>query len=296
MGTLLVAAVVLGLPAQDKPLGEISKEQFLQEIRALGYVVLEEGKESPLIVEGSTRAHIGIGFGRSGRDGPRFVNNANGRLEFDLPRSLPKKALQDWRKAQGLSERVSTGSFLGGRLFVDGQVMRRETTRSELKRNIRELFESCSKVAKLAASRGGRASPTVHQLGTCLYEPGFKLDWIEREDMDYMREKLKWEHTSAMVIRGWVTGGVVLGVPIVFTGFQQSPWIALTFMPQKPDLEKLKRLLQNSTKIDWADYHEITEKAVYIQKRLNFPEGVTVRELENHILDFARKIKALDLI
>jgi hypothetical protein len=295
MGTMLLAALVLGSPAQDKPLGEISKEQLFQEIRAMGFVLVEE-EQSTVLIEGVHRVQVGVSLGRSKQDGSLIANSAGGRVEFDLPKSFPKKEFQDWCKAQGFSERVTTGSFLGGRIFVSSRFMWSETTRPELRRNIRELLDACSTVAKMVEKRGGKVSATIHALGTSPYEPDFKLDWIEQEDMDYMREKLKWGHTSGVVMRGWVTGGVVLGVPIVFTGGFNAPGIDLTFMPHEPSPSKLARFLKNPVNLDWAEYHEITEKSVYIQKRLGFPDGVTVRGLEKHILDFAKKVKALDLL
>lgn len=295
MGSLLLAVALLGMPVQDKPLGEISKEQLFQEIRAMGYVLVEE-EQSTVLIEGAHRVQVGVSLGRSQQDGSLIAISGGGRVEFDLPKSFPKKELQDWCKAQGLSERVRTGSFLGGRVYVDCWFMSKETTRPELKRNIRELLDASAKVAKLVESRGGKASTTIHGLGTSAYEPDFKLDWIEQEDMDYMRDKLKWDHYSAgTVIRGWLTGGVVLGVPVLFTGWK-APGVDLTFSPYEPSPAKLKSFLENPKNLDWADYHEITGKSVYIQKRLGFPNGVTVRELENHILDFAKKVKALDLI
>ena len=294
MVSLLVATVLLGTPAQDSPLAQISKEQLYQEIRALGYVVLEE-KDSTLLVDGKARVHIGIGVHRADNGAP-FVGGAGGRLEFDLPKSFPKKELQDSTKQQGIGKSVTTGSFLGGRVYVQGWLFTEKTSRLELKSNIRELLDACRKVTQLVESRGGKASKTIHAMGTCPFEPGFKLDWIEQEDLDYMREKLKWAHTSGMVIRGWATGGVVNGVPVVFTGGFNAPLVYLTFLSYEPEGSKLARFLKSPANLDWADYQEITEKSVYIQRRLNFPDGVTVRELADHIFDFAKKVKALDLI
>ena len=290
----LAATALLATPAQGSPLGQISKEQLFQEIRAMGFVVLEE-RDSTLLVDGKTRVHLGAGMHLADNGAP-FVGGATGRLEFDLPKSFPKKELQEWMKRQDIGKSVTSGSFLGGRVYVQGWLFTEKTTRPELKVNIRELIDACRKVTQLVESGGGKASATIHALGTSPYEPDFKLDWIEQEDMDYMRDKLEWGHTSGTVIRGWVTGGVVNGVPVVFTGGFEAPLLFLTYMPAEPNPAKLARYLSNPANLDWADYQDITEKSVYIQKRLDFPNGITVRGLENHIVDFAKKVRALDLI
>jgi hypothetical protein len=296
MGTMLLAALALGLPTQDKPLGEISQEEFYQEIRALGYVLIEEEK-SALLVEGSIRVHVGTTFGAKLPDGSLYVLNGVGRLEFDLPRSIPKREFQDWCKAQSVSERVTTGSFLGGRVFVENWIMSRETTRPELKRNIRELLDACAKVTKLVETRGGKPATSIHSVGSARYEPDFRLDWIDPQDLDFMREKLKWgRKTMPGGFRFWCTGAEPLGIPVWYSGGPQPhPGVFMTSSTREPKPSGWKRYIENPIEPDWATVFIVKKDFVHIEKRHSFPGGLTARELENHILDFARKVKALDL-
>src|SRR5688572_10568680 len=295
MVSLLVATAVLGTPAQNSPLGQISREQLFQEIRTIGFVVLEE-KGSTLLVNGKTRVHLGAGMHRAD-NGALFVGSAWGRLEFDLPKSFPKKELQDWTKQQGIGKSITTGPFLGGRVYVQGWLFTERTSRLELKSNIRELLDACRKVTQLVESRGGKASTPVHSMGKSPYEPDFKLDWIEEEDLDFMTANLKWgRRIRPGGFKFWATGAEPLGVPVYFSGGPRG-WqgLSLSSMAYEPKLAGVERYVQIPAKPDWADLFEIRKDYVYIQKSHNFPNGVTVRELENRIMDYARKVKALEL-
>ena len=95
--------------------------------------------------------------------------------------------------------------------------------------------------------------------------------------------------------KGWSTGAQPLGIPIVFSGMYGSmPGFYVTCMAHT-DPEKYKRFNVKTETLTWASVG-VGPREVYIQKWLDTSGGKSVREIRDQILDFAKRIKNLDVL
>jgi hypothetical protein len=290
MNTFIVALAVFLAPGQDKPIGEISQSQFIHEIKTLGFHVVE-GKDV-LLVDGATKAHLSFSDGNLPQ---RYVQGVYGKLAFDLPHPISKREMDEWGR-KNLGAKSVVRSFLGGRVTAEAMLWSMNETRAQLKESLSSFLTGCAKLAKEMARRGGKPATDVFGMGRALFKPDFKLDWVEEEDLNFIREKLHWgRKAGAGGGHFWWTGAKPLGIPIVFSGGSyRSPNLFISCIG-KPDPKKADRFLRDPVPLDWSDYHSITKDEVYIQKVCRFPTGITAADLCDAILDFARKVKQLDL-
>jgi hypothetical protein len=294
MTTLLAFAVIAMLPG-DKPLGKIGNNQFIAELRALDFRVFGKG-ENLFIGDTSTSAHLLISGGLDGPQGKPYVYEARGRLEFDLPHPLSKKALYSWTLAHGVPNQTLVASYLGGRVVIEARLATPETTHLLLARNIRVFLDDCIKLSKEISGRGGRPSPDVFQLGNCSFEPEFRLDRIDQEDMEFMIEKLCWRPMPIFgMFNSWAVGAKPLGIPILFTGSLSGGADIRVACSAAPDRKKVEKFVRNPKPLDWADRKTIGLERIYIEKHISFKSAPTAREVRDAILDFVEKVKRLDL-
>jgi hypothetical protein len=292
MSLLLVAALVCA-PAQ---IGEQSKVGFLVLLTEMGYQTFN--LKDPYLAklsDASTSIHVSVSFASHGKSTEAFVGSASGRVEFDLPRALPKKGLLDWQAREKL-ERVKVHSFLGGRVVLEGHLASPADSLEEVKANVERLLEACRKLRREVAALGGKQSDSVYQMGKAQLNLNDKLEDVDPEDLDYLREKLNWgSKQTPGGGKGWSTGAEPLGMPMIFSGMKAwKPGFFLTCMGHA-DEKKLQRWGATvGASIKWA---QVTVQAgsFHIQKWVDTKGGLTVRQIRDEILDFARRVKALGL-
>lgn len=292
---MFASLLLLTLHAQADGIGELSKEQFLQLIGRVGYGAAPAASPyQATFTDGRTRAFLELGYYGHGHGAPPYVGSAVARQEFDLPHSLGKSWIENWRKSENL-ERFAAHSFLGGRVALQTQIMWPGDSLDEVISNSTRFFAACQALKLKLATIGGKPSPSIRQVGSAPLEPQFKLDFVEREDMDYLRIQLKWGN---QVLpgggNGWMTGAEPLGVPIIFGGINGWKGLVLTCMA-RPDPEKAARYLAHPSPIDWAE-GGVALESIYIQKTLKLENGITVADLRDTVLDFARRINRLDVL
>ncbi|MFI5386171.1 MAG: hypothetical protein ACHQ50_08630 [Fimbriimonadales bacterium] len=292
---MFVSLLLLALPVQGAEIGEVSKEQFLRIINRVGYGAAPVASPyQATVTDGRTRATLELGLYAHSRGAPPYVGSAVARLEFDLPRSQGKAWIENWRKSEGL-DGFQVHSFLGGRIAIQTQIMQAADSLDTLVAHSSRFFEACRTLGRMLAAVGGKPSDQIHHIGLAPLEPGFKLDFVESEDIDYLRITLKW---GKQVLpgggSGWYNGAEPLGVPVIVGGMNTWKGLNLTCMTWT-DPERAKRYLAHPSPIDWAK-GGVTLQSVYIQKWLKLDNGITVADLRDTILDFARHVKELDVL
>lgn len=288
----IAAFLLLASPVQDEPIGELSEAAFLQELTVLGYSI-GQSKEPPMLKlrGGSTEVHLAVSLRRN-ESGFSFVDMATGSLYFDLPRTLGKRQLKDWAENEKLGY-ITVTSYLGGKVAISGRFGSPKETPMKLKSLIERFLSACRKLTIEINRLGGKVTDETSLIGHAPVELDFKLDWVDAEDLDYMRMRFGWGEWISASGSGWITGAKPLGIPVVFNGMWGAPGLSLTCL-QKPDPIKAERFVRNPIPIDWAEA-TVTNDSVYIQRRLDLKDGITVRKLRDEILDFASRVKALDL-
>jgi hypothetical protein len=291
---LLALGAALVLQSQSPPIGELSKQEFLDILTGLGYKVTASttNPHEATITHGNKTILLFLGYSGSVAHQP-IVATATYRLEYHVTRNVPKKWLSDWATTREFEGRVD--SYLGGRVLIHGLLADTKTPYGQIPVTIRRLLKDGQVLEQELARFGARPATAKLQIPMAPLDLNFKLDWADPEDLDYLREELGW---GKQVLpgggRGWATGAEPLGIPIVFGGMSRVPFIFLTCMG-KADPAKVDRYLKgNPRPITWAEA-SITRESVYIETRLDISKGITVRDLSNQILAFARNVKALDI-
>lgn len=294
---ILVLLALTSLSAQSEPIGELSKEAFLNAVADLGYTTSNLGDSyEAALTSGSTSIPLTVSFYSHGTGKPRFVGQAMGTVMFELPRTRQKKYMQEWLANQKLPG-LSVHSFLGGKVALQGPVMASTKDPSEkVKQNIERLLEGTRRLKRELVPMGGRESADRTPIGKATIDLNLELDVVEPEDLDNMREQWKW---GKQVLpgggKGWATGAEPLGVPIVFTGMDGSKPGFFLICVARTDPEKYKRFKVKTETLTWASVG-VGPREVHIQKWIDTRDGKTVREVRDQILAFAKHVKDLDVL
>lgn len=283
------------LQQQAEPIGELSKLNFLRRIAAMSYRVVNlKNPHLATVTDGETTIHVVMSFHSHGVEGEPFVGMATGRVEFDLPRYYPKEHLRDWKAREKL-DRMTAASFLGGRVILENTVARTESSQQDMKANIQALFSACRNLKHMLQPRGAKLSDQVYQMGKVPLNLQDRLLSIDPEDIAYLRKKLKWgNELGAGSSNGWCIGAEPLGVPVYFNaaagGFGGCSLSSMV----RPDPGKLKRFKPIADRIEWAQVL-VQDGFVHLQTTLDLSRGKTVQEVRSEVLDFAARVKSLNL-
>ncbi len=292
----LAGVLVAMLPAQSGSIGELSRAEFLSLLSRMGYTV-SDSKDRALarLSDGSTSFTILFGYGSREGSKENHVGVALGRVEFDVSRALEGDHFREW-KYRDRAHRMTLRSFLGGRVVLEAGLAYPEYTRDAVKANFEKFFDAVRELKRLLGPFRGKQSDSLYQLGKAPLDLNARLEEVNPEDFDYLRQKLGWgDRATGAVIRGWITGAEPLGVPLLFSGMAGSkPGFFMTRMC-RPDAKRLEKLSKDSATIKWAEV-TIQEGFVHIQSWVDTSGGMSVRGLRDRVLDFARRVKELDLV
>ncbi len=295
MGFSLSAAIFALLQLQSEPIGELAKDEFCNLLSGFGYKAsLSNDQKSLSLSDGSQSLEVWLGMHGGGEIREIFVGSASCRIEFDLPRTLENKKLVDWQVREKLTK-FRMHSFLGGRVILESHVFHYSNKLVEIRANLKALFDASRKLKHEIARLGGKPSESLNQIGKAPLDLYAKLELIEQEDLDYLRVQLGWGKRIAHdIMRGWCTGAKLMGLPIYFTGMIGPRAGFFVACLGSPDANKLERWERTATPAA-REGVTVQDGRVHIQNWIDTTGGLFVRDVVAKILEFTRRVKAMDL-
>jgi hypothetical protein len=223
-----------------------------------------------------------------------YVDEGRAQIEFDLPTPLPKMAFANWMKREGL-EQISGSSLIGGRIKLSFVLFDKKTTWSTLNQRTIQFLTGAEKVKILVESLGGKVSSSINQFGTAKYDPHFRIDWIERGDLEYLRKHMGWKDVEKPVGDLGQQVPIQVGkVPVYVSGMGATNQL---FVATRviPDMAKVEKFLESGRSIKWAD-GSVTTSMVRLYSTHRLPHGLTAGLLIDAIQEFAGRVEGLDIL
>lgn len=284
----MVTALALVVLRQEL-IGEISKSEFLDLVRAAGYTAKDIASQHGAIVsDGKTNATIWL---TEAAGGTGKVHSIHMVSEFDLPRTLSQEELAEWQKTANLQGGYPK-TYLGGRLELRGKIVDTETQRGNIKKVIGEYISDVRILGDFIAKRGGKLDSDRYGVGTVPLKVNNRITVIDMRDMEYLRGKANWGETTGAGGHGWITGAHPLGVPVFFSGQFGGPGLRLTWMghvSNKAHRDQIERETRGWT----SSYFEGTH--VHLTQGVDTSKGITAGQIIRRVEDFAREIRRLGL-
>lgn len=291
MGAFIASLLALACQGTGQ-IGEISKEAFLSLVSSFGYHAANLPQYGAKIGEGQNVLDAFVGFGRNSDTGEVIILTANARADFDLPRTLPKKALRSWQEKNRLTG-VSMRTFLGGKIVLDKSLFYTSSTKEEVKSSIQQSFEAFRALSREVERLGGARSTEIGLPGRAPLNLDDKLDDVDPEDLDYLREQMHWDLAVAGGGHGWITGAKIQGISIFFNGMLGlKPGFFLVWgSGANPKTFQTWSTIAPSVK--WANVYA---GANFVSARvwLDTSGGMTVRQILERVLEFASNIRSVE--
>lgn len=273
---------------QGDLVGQLSPEEFVAGVNRTGFAARMQKHLEAMVSDRGEKLTLNMWL--AGRpSGDSYVGGVSFRVDFDLPKSLPKETIKNWQKANGF-ESYRIHSFLGGKVVLEGSLVYPKTTWDDVRKTLSGAFGVTRSLTLHLQGFGGKRAKQNGEIGTAPLEPEFVLTDVEPEDLDYLRVKLDWGETARPGGgKFWMTGAHPLGQQIIFSksprpGFEMTrmgtdPAIAKRLEPLQPSLNGLKVLVQ--------------ENSYWIQSEVDVSGGMTVASIKQKVEEFARKVKEL---
>lgn len=291
----LAILLCAGLLQGQTPLGELETPAFIKVVNAAGFKAAVIKQFEGTVADKTTKASLTFALGAK-RSGGMYVAAANGRAEFDLPKTLNPEVLRAWKNKAGFKN-ANVKSFLGGRVVLEQLLAYSNNSKEELKQNTTDFLKAVDSLTSELKPMGGRQAVKLYEIGKAPLNLDDKLQFVHKEDIVYLRTKLGWEDVpNHGGIRGWTEGAKLLGVSVFVSGMDQPNEVPRncymsSFAPVKG--KKLEEIQKAAPDIKWASVM-VQDGQVYINAPLNTAGGKSVREIKAQIEEFAQMVKSLN--
>lgn len=268
MAAGLFALLALAVQQQAASIGCLPKEDLLSLLQQQGcFVSTTPTPGYDLLTRQSPPVILVFTYQKDRVSNQLQVATVVGHVEFDLAHIMPKEELAAWARREGL--KADLHSYIDGKVLMDCDVA--SLTKDDiaaLRTKLDRTFDYARRLEAVVSPFGARASVRPFELGSAALDPALRLTSIEAHDLDYLVKSFGWGHTfGAGSSNGWVTGGEPLGIPIMFSQpFYNQVGFRMTFA--------------GSAKVE------------RVEEPVDMSKGLTVAQIRDRILGFAKQIRS----
>ncbi|GEM_PF-6782025 len=288
-GFLMIAAVIA-----LEPIGELPETAFLGVLSDCGYTTwLNEPPGGPKASNADGSFRLRLGTSVSEDSGITFVKEARAFLALDVARAVPVRQVDSWLAKNKFAD-VTVTTYISGRVLFEMLLATPSDTPDQMKSRAQRLQRTGLRFGKDFAAINPKQSDDLWRPGPAHYSPGAVMDPIQVEDVDFIASHFEWDKQVDPVALG-KRGSLVRieGVTFVVSPHERGMLVLLAQFVPEPN--KVSRYLQRPPQITWADV-QVERSLATIVQRHRLTGEVTAGQLTAILLEFARSVKALDLL